>query len=411
MKWNSLALNVVVAATVVVAQPATGIAQTPRENSEARRLYNEGVLSLYDGNYVEAERMFRESLNKYPKSDQAQKTSFALIEALAKLRRVQDARTEIEKFKKNFPNSAWMDDVNEKAAELGGKLNPPGDACIWNGPAELKAAQALADFLRGARLPDGPKKYGDGFPSNPSMSAQILRMLIGNDTQAGIEEARAMLKVNPSDPAVAANLGTIANSDSPLAMPFLLGVWGNAASSPNMRHNAFFWFGRMNPDKEEVAKAIMDLLARRETQPIGSEALYLMTVADHRAVLDKIVNSSNPEKFAHMDKIYQNGSVLLRTDLLRFVGRLNDPRSVPFLVEAAQNDQDGSVRVVAAQELGRRKDVDTATLQRLLRSQQTPPARAPQTQRFQEAPGSGSGLGSGIGSGLTPLSTFPPIQP
>ena len=160
------------------------------------------------------------------------------------------------------------------------------------------------------------------------------------------------MKADPSDPAVPANLGTIANSDSPQALPFLLSIWGNVASSPNMRNNAFFWASRRNPDKEQVAKAIMDLLAKRETEAVASEALYLMTVADHRAVLEKIVMSSNPDKFVLMEKIYRNGSVLLRTDLLMFIGRLNDPKATPFIMEAAQNDRDASVRRAAVQAMG-----------------------------------------------------------
>jgi HEAT repeat protein len=123
----------------------------------------------------------------------------------------------------------------------------------------------------------------------------------------------------------------------------------------------------------------MDLLEKRETERVASQALYLMTVADHRAVLEKIVASSNPQKFVLMDKIYRNGSTLLKTDLLMFVARLNDPNAVPFIVQAAQNDTDLSVRRAAVQALGNRKDVDVEILQDLMKSSTpargTPPVR------------------------------------
>ncbi len=142
----------------------------------------------------------------------------------------------------------------------------------------------------------------------------------------------------------------------------------------------------------------MDLLAKRETEAVASEALYRMTVADHRAVLEKIVMSSRPDKFLLMEKIYRNGSSLLRTDLLMFVARLNDPKSVPFIVGVAQNDRDVSVRRAAARALGGRKDVDIQVLERLMNSA-PPPPRAPQFIQLPQPAGTGS----------APITTPPPL--
>jgi len=382
MKRNSFALDLALAATLVAAHPSTGISQTPSQNSEARRLVAEGVEFQYDGRFADAEKKFREALTKYPRAEQSDRTAYYLIDALVKLGRVQDARMEIERFRKNYPTSKWLQDVGERTWDLGGQPNAP-QAGIWNSPAELREAQARFDLMRGAVTPSGPpnKIYADQFPPNASYRAQALRQIVQLDTDKGIENAKEMLKTDPSDPAVAANLGTIANSDSPQALPFLLSIWANVASSPNMRNNAFFWASRRNPDKEQVAKAIMDLLAKRETEAVASEALSLMTVADHRAVLEKIVMSSNPDKFMLMEKIYRNGSVLLRTDLLMFIGRLNDPKATPFIVGVAQNERDASVRRAAVQALAGRKDVNVDMLEKLMKA--PPPApRPPQPFRF-----------------------------
>ena len=393
MTTNSFKLTLVLAATVIAASPSRGISQTPKQNAEARRLATEGVTFHYDGNFVEAEKKFREALTKYPKAEQADRIAYYLIDTLVKLRRIQDARTEIEHFRRNYPQSKWQTDVDENTLALGGQPNTPQPQ-IWNSPTELRDAQRLADLLRGAAIPIGPLNiYPDDFPRNPSMEAEVLRQILQVDTDRGIENAKGRLKANPSDPAVLANLGIIANSDSPQALPFLLSIWGNVTSSPNMRNTAFFWASRRNPDKEQVAKVIMDSLANRQTQSVASEALYRMTVADHRAVLEKIVTSSNPEKFVLMKKIYENGSVLLRSDLLMFIGRLNDPKAVPFIVEAVQNERDESVRRAAAQALAGRKDVDMETREKLLKTPPPPPPvpRVPQPSRFQPIPGPGSG--------------------
>jgi tetratricopeptide (TPR) repeat protein len=400
MKWHSLSISLILAAGVAVAHSPQGLAQTPRENAEARRLFNEGVNLQDRGNMAEAEKKFREALTKYPKAEQSDRTAYYLINTLVKLARLQDARTEIEQFRKNYPQSKWQPDVNENIVKLGGQVGAPAEAAIWNSPAELREAQALADRLRGAKTPIGPNNiYPDEFPANASMNAEILRQIVLRDVEAGIERAKNLLRANPSDPVVVANLGTIANSDSPQTLPFLLSLWANTSAAPNVKNIAFFWFSRRNPDKEEVAKTIMDMLAKRETEAVASEALYRMTVADHRAVLEKIVNSSRPDKFPLMEKIYRNGSSLLRTDLLMFVARLNDPKSVPFIVGVAQNDRDVSVRRAAARALGGRKDVDIQVLERLMNSA-PPPPQPPQFIRLPQQP-------TGT-TGSAPITTPPP---
>jgi hypothetical protein len=378
MKWNSFIFNAVLATTMVVAYPSAGVSQSPAQNAEARRLYTEGRDLYFDGNFAEAERRFREALSRFPKAEQSDRTAYFLIDTLIKLRRVQDARVEIETFRRNYPKSNWQTDVDEKTVILGGLPNAPSTA-IWNSPAELREAQARFDLLYGIITPTAPgsKPYADDFPANASYHAEILRQIIQRQPDRGIESAKELLKTNPSDPAVRDNLGTIANSDSSQALSFLLSVWTNPASSPNMRNTAFFWASRRNPDKEQVANAVMELLAKPETQAVASETLYRMTVADHRAVLQSIVNSSNPIKFSLMDTIYRNGSVLLRTDLLMFVARLEDPRAVPFIIEAAQNDKDASVRRAAVQALGSRKDVDVGMLEKLMRTTSNPASRQP----------------------------------
>jgi len=237
------------------------------------------------------------------------------------------------------------------------------------------------DSSKGAALAIGPpEKIYDPRPLAPNadQKAVFLRQLILMDPERGILNAKELLKADPSNPAVIPNLSVIALTNFPQRVPFLLSVWSNPSLSPNVRNEAFFWYGRTNPDKDAVAKEMMNLLESRETEALASDTLANMIVPDHRAVLGRIASSSRPNKFDLMRKIYQRGSVLLRTDLLKFISRLDDPKAVAFLMDAAQNDKDITVRRVAAQELTSRKDVDVATLERLLRSAPTPPP-APRT--------------------------------
>jgi tetratricopeptide (TPR) repeat protein len=359
MKRNSLILSLILAAGIVAVHPQAGTAQT---TSEARKLSNDGIELYNDGNFADAEKKFRETLTKYPKSDVADRSAYYLILALEKLRRYQDARTEIENFHRNYPGSRWREDVDEKGLALGASSNS-----IAEQEAKIAKERALSQQLGSTAL-----------PRNASMDAVILQMIIQQNPNEGIETVKERLKKDPSDPAVIANLGTIFNSNSPQAFPFLLDL-SNSAVSPTTRTIAFFYAMRRNLDKVQVANTLMEMLGKKENESIVNEALFRMTYEEHRKVLDKIVASSNPNKFDAIEKIYRGGSITLRSDLLTAVATLrDDPKAQSFIMDAAQNDKDLAVRQAAIEALMIQKHgTDVKTLQNLLNTMPPKKTTAP----------------------------------
>ena len=351
MKRNSLILSLILAGGMLVAHPQTGMAQTAKENAEARRLYNEGRDLLDDGNYADAERKLREAVTKYPKSDMVDRSAFYLIKALEKLRRYQDVNSEIENFYRNYPGSRWKQDVDQESLALGAS-----SSSLLDQDAKIAKERARSQEL------------GDtGLPPNAGMEAIVLQMMIQQTPNQGFEVVKERLKKDPSDPAVIANLGTIYNSRSPLALPLLLDL-ANSAASPNTRTIAFFYATRRNPDKVQVANTMMEMLGKKENESIVNEALFRMTYDQHRKVLVSIVASSNPNKFDAIEKIYRGGSITLRQDLLGFVASLkNDPKAESFIMDAAQNDKDLAVRRAAIEALVNLKSgTDVKALENLL---------------------------------------------
>src|SRR5215510_10012782 len=162
MKWNSLIQSLILTIGVLVAHPPAGMAQPARENSEARRLWSEGNELYNDGNFADAEKKFREALTKYPKTDQSDRTTYYLIITLEKLRRFQDALTEIENFHRNYPGSRWREDVDERRLALGGVGNTELEQ-------EAKIAKERAE---------SEKRGSPTLPPNASVDAMILRMII-----------------------------------------------------------------------------------------------------------------------------------------------------------------------------------------------------------------------------------------
>jgi tetratricopeptide (TPR) repeat protein len=355
MKWNSLVLSLIFAVGLLAAYPSAARAQSARENSEARKLWSDGNELFNDGNFADAEKKFREALTKFPKSDQVDRSAYYLIITLEKLRRYQDARTEIENFHRNYPGSRWREDVDERSLALGATSNSAAEQ-------EAKIAKERAE---------SEKRGSPALPPNASMDAVILRLIIQRNPNEGIEKAKERLRADPSDQAVFNNLGTIFSCNSPQALPFLLDL-ANSAANPNTRTVAFFYAVRRNPDRIKVANTLMEMLTKKENESIVSEALFRMTFEEHRAVLAKIVQSTNANKFDAIEKIYRGGSITLRSDLLTAVATLrDDPRAESFIMDAAQNDKDLSVRRAALEALMNQKGAaDVKALENLLR---TPP--------------------------------------
>jgi hypothetical protein len=137
---------------------------------------------------------------------------------------------------------------------------------------------------------------------------------------------------------------------------------------------------RLNPDRVQVANTMMEMLGKKENEPIVSEALFRMPYLVHREVLAEIVRSSNSNKFDAIEKIYRGGSITLRSDLLDAVAKLkDDPRAESFIIDAAKNDKDMAVRRAALEALIRLKGAaDVRTLENLLKTMPTkstsPPA-------------------------------------
>jgi tetratricopeptide (TPR) repeat protein len=153
MRRNSLVLSLILSASVAIAHPPAGIAQSARENSEARKLFNEGNEQYADRNFAEAERKFREALTKYPKAEQSDRTTYYLILTLEQLKRVKDALTEIQNFHKNYPASTWRQDVDDKSLELGILKIGGLELTPWTRSQEKKLLQPRADLPQ--QIPSG----------------------------------------------------------------------------------------------------------------------------------------------------------------------------------------------------------------------------------------------------------------
>src|SRR5262245_21250420 len=79
----------------------------------ARELFNVGQKFYDQFRYPDAERTFREVVQKYPKSGIADRAGYYLIRTMLKTGKRAEALEQINAFPKSYPKSAWNGDVQE----------------------------------------------------------------------------------------------------------------------------------------------------------------------------------------------------------------------------------------------------------------------------------------------------------
>lgn len=320
-----------------------GLRAQTKQPPGARDLFIEGRDCLDDGKLIDAVRKFREALAKAPREGRPDRTAYFLIATLVKLGDTAEARLEIANFYRNYPLSKWKSDVDEENVQLNG----------LDGQDELSA--------------------------DPSLEREILRIIINQNDNQGIRIARERLKRNPSDPAVIANFGVIANTVSSQVVPFFATVLINRDSSPNTRAMAIFWLVRQkNTQGEAVQRALIDVMKAQEAPPFVAEALGRLSVAERRVVLDRIAQGSVAGRVVALERIFKGATnAQIRSEVIESLGSIPEPSALTFLNQVASTEKDPVVFLSTVQVITRRNDVDVKTLEGLLQRLSAIPRRIP----------------------------------
>jgi len=368
MRRKPLLLSFMLVVGLSLATPSPLRAQLVSQNTAARTLFYEGRALWDEGKFVDAERKFREAVTKYPKAEQSDRTAYYLITTLVTLGRAPEARTEIDNFNRNYPQSRWKSDVEEKRLAISGlpsiqwgqhQLGLRGHN--MGGPPRA----VPAEVVRGPKVPSSPPGVTLHMNPNVSLDQEVLRLIIEMDFPEGIRLSRERLKGNPSDPAVIANFSTIGSGNPSQALPFLLTVAGDAQSSPHTRTQAVFVVRRRVMKEEESVPVVADTLSR-----FGD--------VERRNAVDQIVQARIVEGTAVIQKIYKASSnAAVRMQIVESVGSAPDVSTVPFLSEVARNEKELGVRRIAIESLARLPNVDVKTWEGILKTLPPPGVRGP----------------------------------
>lgn len=412
MNWNGTFVILMIAAASAWASPRE-IELTQADNP--RVVFVSGRDLFDEGRYADAEKKFREILAKYPKSDIGDRTSYYLIKTLVKLGQVRAALSEMDGFSKNYPKSNWLGDVQEERIRLTDEIPPnlnfslaapqappppaPGSPAAPPAPPAPPAGSV--------RVVVRPGQSGRVTPrEDPEVSLQqeILRVMLQNSPDRGIDVAVERLKADPSDPVVISNLHAVANSNSAKALPTLVSI-AKTSTSTRARREATFWVARSRGDKDSLVTTLLDILSAardNEVENAVASALNQIETARsfsalgdlardkgrsldaRRSAIQSVGRTENPNRVTVLDDIYKASadSADLRRTVASSLSRIADVRAIHSLANIAKNDADTSVRRSAIQYLGRRTEPEAMkALEELLKQM---PARPRDRQQDDE---------------------------
>src|SRR6266481_6846769 len=85
---------------------------------EAREVFNAGQRLYDEDNFAEAEKKFREVVQRFPRNAIADRADYYLIRTLTLLGRRLEALSQINAFGRAYPRSRWSTDVEELRIKL-----------------------------------------------------------------------------------------------------------------------------------------------------------------------------------------------------------------------------------------------------------------------------------------------------
>jgi TolA-binding protein len=375
---------------------------------QARDLFNAGQ-ELYDeGKFTEAEKRFREVIQKFPGNVIADRADYYLIRTLKQLERKNEALTRIGAFAKSYPKSKWQNDVEELRISLTNQVPAQSVFLLQTpfGPAPPAPPAPLAPptppappsiQTRGGRTIIVPRasQYRPG-PiqiTDPEVSLQqeIMRAVFISNADRAIEIATERLKSDPADPVVLSNLYMVAESTSrsAKALPMLLDI-AKTSTNVKARKDAIFWISQSKGDKEASVDALVAMLPSIQDDESDTVAFALGQVKNEKALnalatiaRDKtkservrnnavfwIGESSNANRVTILEDIYKNNmdSAKTRNQVAFALSQHPDARAVAVLANMASTDPEIEVRKQAVFWLGQMKSPEAGeALENLLR--------------------------------------------
>ena len=361
-------------------------------SDEARETFNAGQRLYDEDNFAEAERKFREVVQRFPRHPIADRADYYLIRTLTQLGKRSEALSRVNAFARTYPRSRWVSDVEEIKIRLSNQVPPAAERVLLQVPPPPPTPRPIAATPAAAPAPPRPfvNRRRNSGAADPEITLQqeMMRAMFRSDADRAIVIATERLKSNIADPVVISTLNMLASSASAQALPMLLEIAKNS-SNAKARKDAIFWMSQSRGDKDAVVDSLLSLSSSngddsdsinfalsqvRTEKAVGALATIARdksrTESMRENALFWIGQSGMPNRLAMLEDIYKNSmdSAQIRNQVLFALSRTREPQAATILGNVASSDPDIDVRRQAAFWLGHMRIPEaTQTLENLLR--------------------------------------------
>jgi hypothetical protein len=322
----------------------------------ARELFNAGQRFYDQYRFADAERTFREVIQKYPKSNIADRAEYYLIRTLAQSGKQAEAVERIDAFPKSYPKSAWNADAQEIKIQLTNQIPPKAVAVLVRTP-QVPPAPPAPPTPFAVATPVVARPFGtQNLDPQITLQQEVMRAMFFTDAARAIQIAMDRLKSDMNDPLVLSSMNMIAFSGLPQAVPLFVDV---ARRSPNLRarKDAIFWMTQAASDKDAIVDTLMGLLPTSNDEDSDAVAFALGQIHTDKAF--------NALATIARDK---HRTAKARASALRWIGQSQSPQAASTLEAVATTDSDITLRTEAVRWLSLMRTADAnQALENILR--------------------------------------------
>ena len=299
----------------------------------ARELFSDGQNLFDQSRYADAEKTFRDVVQKYPKSNIADKAEYYLIRTLIQAGKTNQALNHINTFRTLYPKSPWNDDVEDLRMRLTNQVPATVRALLIRRSPPPAPANAPAPAAPTAFAPVQIQT----FEFQVGLLQEALRVIFQNDTPGAVQIVSNRLKADMADPVALASMSMLATTGSSQGLPILVEIAKNSPS-PKGRQEAIYWISQAPGDKNTTVDTLMGLLPALNEDTSHAFAFSLAQMRTDKAytALAAIVT----------DKTRNDR---LREQALLALGQNRDPRVITALENITTGDSDPRYRTQALQ--------------------------------------------------------------
>lgn len=327
----------------------TRFVQSQNSSEASAKVFRAGRDFIGDENWKSAAEKFQSFIESYPKDANIDAALYWLAYAQAKLNKLTEASSHLQRLLKKYPNSNWADDARLLQIQIGG--NPSVDGELGpnrkNGSEEDEEIKIVAlEALFRSNPERGMAYVSNMFKPGANYSRHMKEAGIEFIRRFGEEKAVPMLIEiirNERDTELRkAAIETLGRTGDERAFDILVELVRNSTDD-DLSNAAVFAISRFKAERSHPV--LFEMARSAKSLEVRKNAIFYLAREGDDAVLDELMRLYDAES-----------NVEVKKQIVFSLRRMNSPRSIAKLYEIASGNGDVEVRKDAIHWIGQRGD-------------------------------------------------------